>query len=173
MKQDLTPIGRLGKAHGLRGEIKLSVHDAYAELVLEQEVLFVAIGGQHLPYFIEILRGGGSWLVKFEEVEDKETAAVLQGATVSLPTSLIQQAAAAETVAVVPYLSWLGYTLKDAQHGELGQIEEVLDLPQHYLARLRYQGREVYIPLHEDLILRVDDENQCVDMDLPDGLLSL
>ncbi|RME96568.1 MAG: hypothetical protein D6772_11760, partial [Bacteroidetes bacterium] len=158
--------------HGLGGELKLNVDEAYADLLPRQEVLFVTIGGRPLPYFIESLRGEGSWLVKFEEVDDKETAAILQGATISLPTHLIRAAAEAE-VAFVPFLSWVGYTIYDAHHGALGTIEEVMDLPQHYLAQIRYQGRELYVPLHHDLIRNIDDEAKRVDMDLPEGLLEL
>jgi 16S rRNA processing protein RimM len=173
MKQELTIVGRLGRAHGLRGEIKLSVKDAYAELVAQQEVLFVAAGGRDLPYFVETLRGGGNWLIKFEDIDDKETAAALQGASVSLPTTLIQQAAVEDTVDVIPFLHWVGYTIVDTQYGRLGPIEEVMDLPQHYLAQVRYQGRELYVPLHKDLILRVDHDARRIEMELPEGLLAL
>jgi ribosomal 30S subunit maturation factor RimM len=41
------------------------------------------------------------------------------------------------------------------------------------MAIVVYEGREVLIPLHEDLIVEADHEAQVVTMRLPEGLLEL
>jgi 16S rRNA processing protein RimM len=48
-----------------------------------------------------------------------------------------------------------------------------MDLPQHYLAEVSYQGKPVYIPMHPDLILEVQLDTRRVVMQLPEGLLEL
>ncbi|MEL6393995.1 MAG: hypothetical protein AAFR97_14725 [Bacteroidota bacterium] len=65
----------------------------------------------------------------------------------------------------------MGYSIRAEGYSDLGPIEEVMDLPQHYLAKLDVEGQEVLIPLHDDLILSRNDEDKELVMRLPEGLL--
>jgi len=55
--------------------------------------------------------------------------------------------------------------------GEIGTIDEVLEMPQQEMAFLKYKGRDVLVPLNEQFIQSVDEGNRRVMVDLPDGLL--
>ena len=73
--------------------------------------------------------------------------------------------------APLPFSHLLNYTIQAAGYPMLGPIEEIIDLPEHYLAQVKYQGKEVLIPLHEDLILENKAPTKVLVMDLPEGLL--
>ena len=66
-----------------------------------------------------------------------------------------------------------GFTLKDADNTVIGSIESVEENPAHPLLVLSYEGRKVRIPLVDELLLSLDEEERVVVMDLPAGLLSL
>jgi 16S rRNA processing protein RimM len=44
-------------------------------------------------------------------------------------------------------------------------------MPQQEMAFLDYRGREVLIPLNEQLIISIDETQKHILMDLPEGLL--
>ena len=69
-------IGKIKKPHGLNGELKATIDERFFEDVNEVEAFFVAIEGEKAPYFIESIRGGSPILLKFEDIDSKEDAAL-------------------------------------------------------------------------------------------------
>ncbi len=66
-----------------------------------------------------------------------------------------------------------GFLLVDKTAGEVGRIDEVLDMPQQEMAFLQYRNREVLIPLNEQFITAIDERAKKVFTDLPEGLLDV
>ena len=66
----------------------------------------------------------------------------------------------------------LGFTLMN-DDVEIGKIEDIYYLDTHEIAMLHYENRELLVPLHENLIEIIDEENEIIAMALPDGLLDL
>jgi 16S rRNA processing protein RimM len=67
----------------------------------------------------------------------------------------------------------VGYTLLDQTLGEIGQIKELLDMPQQEISVVAYQGREVLVPLNAQFVVNVDDAARQVLVNMPEGLLDL
>ncbi len=63
--------------------------------------------------------------------------------------------------------------MHDEETGVIGVITEILNLPGHFTAQVNYQGKEILIPVHENLIVRIDNEKKQVMLNLPLGLLTL
>ena len=167
-----TQIGFTKKTHGIRGELKLTVEDAYEDLLLESDRIFLEIRGSKQPFFIEHLRGGGELIVKFEDVDSREDALLLQSRGIFLPSSEIPEMETDDSGGL-EYGRIVGYRIVDRQAGEIGTVEEVLEMPQQEMALVLYEGREVLIPLNPDFVKNIDDEATQVAVDLPEGLLSL
>ena len=49
-----------------------------------------------------------------------------------------------------------GYVVSDETQGELGEILEVNEYPQQFVATVLYQEKEVLFPLNEDMIIEID-----------------
>lgn len=168
-------IGRTRKAHGLTGELKMSIEDRYLEDFMKNERIFLEVKGLKLPYFIDSVRGGGELIVKLEEVDDRDAATVLQAREIMLREQDIlaeeerEFEVEEEQGLVYEYLT--GFLMIDNERGEIAPITEVLEMPQQEMAFLTYKGREILIPLNEQFVQRVDAEQQRVYVDLPDGLL--
>jgi len=167
---EVVKIGRIGRTHGFKGELKINLEDAYHQDALASKSLLVAIGGQYIPHFIQYLRGTTNMLLKLEEVNDKETASVFQQKDIYLPIHQVTAVAEEEEDSLA---DWIGLTIVDENLGVIGTITDVFDLPQQFLAEVSYHANTVMIPLHEDLILAVDLEKREILMDLPEGLLEL
>ena len=70
-------------------------------------------------------------------------------------------------------LLWIGFNLVDKQKGSLGPIEDVMQTGAQWLAKLTVEGKEVLIPLAEQMIIQVSVKNKFVRIDLPDGSLEV
>lgn len=66
-----------------------------------------------------------------------------------------------------------GYLVSDENHGELGEITEVNEYPQQFVATVIYQEKEIMFPLNDDLIVEIDEEESILRVHLPDGLLDI
>ncbi len=160
-------IGKVGKPHGLQGEMRvILLEDAFEEVLEVSEFVFV----KGLPYSIRNARQAGGFLLQLEGVNDRSAAEILRGATLELPDSpeirkLIQDD---------PLQEWVGFRIHDMQTDRmLGPIEEVIELPTQLTALFTVDGKEVLVPLHENLILGIDPKERILQMNLPDGLLDL
>lgn len=168
-------IGRTRKAHGLAGELKISIEDRYLEDFMKNERIFLDVRGVKIPYFIANVRGGGEMILKLEEVDDRDAAIALQAREVLLREQDILPEHArefeVEAEEEMEYAHLAGYLMVDETIGEIGTIDEVLEMPQQEMAFLKYKGREVLVPLNQQFIRSVDEQKQQVLMNLPDGLL--
>ncbi len=166
-----TVIGRLASPKGTSGHLK-ALLETDKEGFDQIEAFFIEDdNGLPLPCFIESIEWESDHaVIKFEEAGSKEEAYQLAGRILYLPREMIAESPA-EAEGNYGYLS--GYEIHDEQHGTLGKIEEILQMPGQELALLYFHERELLIPLNEDLILRIDEKKQRLDMQLPDGLLDI
>lgn len=175
MSLELVPIGKTNKTHGVDGTLRITIKDAFWDDFVAAEVVFLETGGQPAPFFVEDRWGGDPLYLKLEEVDTREAARPLTNKVLSLRQEDVsapsqQQQDEAETGV---YDKWVGYTLLDGTLGEIGKIEEIIELPEQFLAGLQYKGQDIMIPLHPDLIETVSHDDQEVRMNLPEGLLEL
>jgi 16S rRNA processing protein RimM len=172
---DYVQIGHTQKTHGVGGELKIMIEPAYTEDFLKNSRLFLEQKGAKIPYFIEEIRGSDDNIIKFEDVNTKEEAIALQSRGVFLRREDLipddEREMEIEEEDDLEYGFLVGFQIHDLNLGNIGAIEEVLEMPQQEMAALHYQGRYTLIPLHPDMILQIDEEKQVIRMDLPDGLV--
>lgn len=164
-------IGFTGKAHGLDGRLKLSPLAAYQDDFGDLEVLFIEENEQYIPYFVQHLNlKSVPPLVTLEDIDSRENAARLANKKVWARSTDLPEAIEKTTLL---YHKYIGYTLIDEHHGELGKIEDVQQFPHQEMAFFNYNNADKLIPLNDSLITRVDKEKQTIHLNLPEGLLEI
>lgn len=166
---ELVRVGFCKKTYGVKGEVKIQIEEEYLADFLRSEVVFVEIAGKHIPHFVEYIRTGSNLLIKFEDVDSPEAAVAITGKEVFMRAGDLSFAAEE----AVGYEELVGFKILDETLGEIGTIEEIVEMPEQYLAVLNYADKEVMIPLHEDLIVALDVEREIITMNLPEGLFEL
>lgn len=168
--EDYLKIGKTGKAFGTEGMLKFNVEERFLDDLFEATAIFIEQMGKPVPFFIDEVHNEAPLILKLEEVDSREIALELAGKDIFLRREDIAEASLEQ-----PFdLSALeGFQVVDRTAGAIGPIEEVVELPQQLMAIVQYEGREVLIPLSDQLILSVDADNQRIEMDLPEGLLEL
>lgn len=163
-------LGHISKLHGLNGELTAFLDVDFPEEYTELESVFVDINNKLVPFFVEYLEITPKKIIlKFEDSHSAEDAEKLIGKELYLP------------LASLPPLSGkafyfheiIGFTVIDAGFGEIGPVTEVYPGAQQDLIACDYQGKEVLIPVSDELIEKVDRENQRLYMQLPNGLVEV
>ena len=90
-REDVFKIGRLGKPHGIKGEVFFQFEDDIFDRV-ESEYLILDMDGILVPFFMEEYRFRSDYvaLVKFQRIDSQERAAELTGANVYFPREVAQ-----------------------------------------------------------------------------------
>jgi 16S rRNA processing protein RimM len=163
-------IGKIVATHGLQGSLILTHVVGSSDWLKKEDVLFLELNkGSYIPFFVATVKAANDeeYIVTLEDVTVVEAAKKLIGKHVYVKEDILS-ATAADTP-----LLWIGFNLVDKEKGSLGPIEDVMQAGPQWLARLTYEGKEVLIPLIEQMILDVNIRNKYIRMDLPDGLLDL
>ena len=166
-REEVYKIGRLGKTHGVRGEISFLLNDDVFDRT-DADYLILDIDGILVPFFIEEYRfkTDSNALMKFDGIDTQERAKELTGCDVYFPRS---QADEDET-----NISWaelVGYSLIDSNSGKtIGEIAAVDDTTINILFELA-DGK--LIPASEELIQQIDTKRHQIEINLPIGILEL
>jgi 16S rRNA processing protein RimM len=166
---EILQVGNTQKPYGIKGSIVVRFRKAeYADV--ETEYYFLEIDGIPVPFFVEefIYSTDAIARVKFEDVNDEIAAARYVNVPVFLPRELLQSPAG-HTDAGWDYFT--GFTVVDRCGTELGVVEEVDESTINVLLVVRNNGKEYLIPASEDFIAAVDEQNNRLEMSLPEGLI--
>ena len=165
-EDDVYKIGRIGKPHGIGGEVTLRFSDDVFDRV-DAEYLVLMVDGILVPFFIEEYRFRSEEvaLVKFEDIDTMDRAAELTGCDVFFPRHL-----ADIDNDVLTWSQIVGYDIVDVASGKvIGRIESVDESTINVLLEL---ADGTLIPAADEFIDDIDHEARQLFMSLPDGLLS-
>lgn len=170
-KDSCFQLGYIAKVHGLHGEvvIQLDVDDPgqYEDL----ERVFVARHSRLVPYFLDhfVLQPRQRVLAKFEDFNHVDEAATLVGAELYLPLNDLPELPEDQYY----YHELVGLAVHDEVHGELGVVKHIYDLHSQELIGLDYRGKEILIPIKDEIVLKVDKTEKKILCRLPEGLLDI
>ena len=166
-QEEVYKIGRLGKAHGVKGEVSFQFDDDIFDRV-DADYLVLDIDGILVPFFMEEyrFRNDSVCLVKFCDIDTQQHAQELTGCDVYFPRAL------AEDSEEQPSLSMLvGFDIVDASSGNaVGRIASIDDSTVNILFELEDGS---LIPANDELIENIDGTSHTITMHLPEGILDL
>lgn len=169
-QEDVYRIGRLGKPHGVRGELSFQFDDDIFDRV-DADYLIFGIDGILVPFFIEEyrFRSNEICLLKVCDIDSEERARELTGCDVFFPRALAQEEEGGASWAEI-----IGFRVINGASGEVvGTIRSVDDSTINVLFSLDTPQGQALIPASDDLIRDVDRQAQTITMTIPDGLLDL
>jgi len=150
-------IGRIGKAHGLKGEVVLEAITNRDERFRPGSVLYLSGVARTVE---SARRHQDRWLVRFDGVADRTAAEALRGAAVT------GDPLDSEDDGDVWVHELIGSTVVDRERHALGVIVAVEANPAHDIL---VTDTGVLIPI----VFMVEQQDGTVVVDLPDGLLEL
>lgn len=170
--EDCYQLGYITKPHGLKGEVQVLLDVDFPEEYQELESVFVQQGQQLVPFFIDTISiNNEKAIIAFEDVNSLELAQGLRGCSLFLPLENLPEMEGNEFY----FHELVGFDLIDVNSNELvGKIEDVFEAgPQTLLSARHESGKEILIPLTDELIKEIDRENGALRMFIPDGLVDV
>ncbi|KNB51146.1 ribosome maturation factor RimM [Streptomyces caatingaensis] len=163
-------VGRIGRAHGIRGEVTVEVRTDEPELRLGPGAVLLTDPAGRGPLTVEAGRvHSGRLLLRFTGVADRNAAEALRN------TLLIAEVDPDETPEDPE--EFYDHQLVDldvvtADGTPVGRITEIAHLPSQDLFIVeRPDGTEVMIPFVEEIVTGIDLDAQRAVVDPPPGLL--
>ena len=163
-------IGKFAVSHGLDGTLVLAHSLGKKTALPGLEALFLETSKDNfMPYFIETasVKNENETFVKVEGIDNKEAARKFTPKEVWMAAEDFEKFAAKSSP-----ISMLGYDLIDGETN-LGEIIEVIEQPHQILCAILYNGNEALIPVHESNLIKMDQKNKKVYVEVPDGLLEI
>ncbi|MFB7945152.1 ribosome maturation factor RimM [Kitasatospora phosalacinea] len=163
-------VGKIGRAHGIRGDVSVEVRTDEPELRLGPGAVLLTDPAATGPLTVESGRvHSGRLLLRFAGVKDRTAAEALRG------TMLIAEIDPDETPEDPDEYydhQLIGLDVVLADGTPVGELTEVVHLPyQDLLTVERPDGTEVLIPFVEQIVPTIDLDEQRVVITPPPGLI--
>jgi 16S rRNA processing protein RimM len=163
-------LGRITKVSGYEGAVTVKLEKEFFKNIPQMESVFLEIEGRPVPFFISDSEYSGADILKleFERYSSIEKVSEFIGSRVFL-TGQVELDDQNET-------SWslAGYMVYIKEDILLGAVVEVIQNPgQWLLSIVSAENKEYLIPLHEDFIVRIDNDLKVLVMDIPEGLTEI
>ena len=168
LKIEYFEVGHIIRTHGLNGQLKAKIGPNCPELS-ELESLFFKIDGHYVPYFIsDYSKNGNQFIIKFEEVNNIDSAQYLRGKNIFIDQSRMIESPA-DTISSN---EMIGFEVMEKEKC-LGKVKEILNSgPIQHLIVI-HNKKEVLIPINNHFIISIDTKNNIIYTELPDGLLEI
>lgn len=163
-------VGRIVKTHGLKGEVTLRIDNEQFDDIEELNYFLLDINDRLIPFFIEnITYHSNKSFVLFQDVKTLEAASQLVGKDAYLPLELLPEREGNDFYSheVIDFL------VVDDEKGELGRVKDIIEYPTQSLIQIVINGKEILIPIHDDIIKDVDREGKKIMIKAPAGLIDM
>ena len=154
-------VAKIVKSFGTDGGLLLS-SNVDLETLDFKEPVFITFDGLQVPFFIlDYTPKGGKAVVHLNDVHNLEDAEEMAGRTIYADVELEED----------EYLDFTGWVIVDRGR-RIGTCTGLEDIPGNPCLEvcLEPDGSSVLIPLHEDFIVKIDEDSRTLSLILPDGL---
>ena len=152
---NLVRVGRVGKAHGIKGELKVRPDFGLPEDFLHyREVALVKPGTDfHQDYKVSRCRPQAKIVVlQLDGIDDRTMAEALGGSEVWIDKKSLPDLAAGDFY----WHDLVGLQVVTESGRELGRVDEILATGGHDILVVLGGGREYLIPLRKEFLLNTD-----------------
>lgn len=163
-------LGQITKTSGFEGAVSIKLEKSFIENIPELESVFLEIEGRPVPFFILESEYSGSDILKltFDGYESVEKVNEFKGCRIFLTTQISVNQKDTDIKQIA------GYSVYDRDNILIGTVTEIVaNHGQWLLTILSSEKKKILLPLHEDLLVRIDNKRKRIVMEVPEGLLDL
>jgi 16S rRNA processing protein RimM len=167
----LLPVAKVIKSFGTKGEFLIRYSPRFKDDIDEKRPVFISYDGLPVPFFIESIRpkGADQALIKLEGVDNEVQIAEISGEFIYVDYDFESDDNQDDPS------QFKGYSIEDESGKGIGIITEFYDYPGNPCFGIKRPDNkeELLIPVHEDIILDIDDSAKKITARIPEGLLEL
>ena len=171
-KEDCFYLGKVVSKYSYKGEVLVKIDTDEPEIYENMESALIAMkGGNLVPFFIDRCRLHKSQLLRidFEDVKDEPSADRIMGHELYLPLAMLPKLEGDKFY----YHEIVGFQVEDAEHGNIGIITGVNDTTAQAIFEVEKDGKQILIPMTDEIFAGLNREKKIVNVATPDGLVAL
>lgn len=170
-KKDCFYLGTIVKKFSFKGELLAKLDTDEPELYEDLDAVFVDLRGTLVPFFIESSQLHKSDLlrIKFEDINTEADADTLIKTELYLPLAALPKLSGNKFY----FHEIIGFQIVDENFGPVGTIVSINDTTAQALFEIEHNGKEILIPINDEIITKVDREQKTITVKAPDGLIEL
>ncbi len=170
-KADCFHLGNVAKLHGFKGEVSLFLDVTDPSDYASLDAVYIDINDQLTPFFVESikLKNGNFAAVRFEGLTDENAAKKILRKDIYLPAQILPELTGTNFYDH----EVVGFKVIDESFGEVGILEQVVDLAVNPLLQVMRGEKEVLIPFIDGLVTKVDREKKELHVLAPEGLIEI
>lgn len=163
-QSELIRIGTMRRPHGKSGELQCQMDNAYWDEA-DADFLILLLDGIFVPFRVEDWRGKGadSLIFRLKGVDTEVKALRL----VNAEAYMLRRDLSEEAEEMMTWQDLTGYEVLNGNRVVQGRVAAVDESTINTLLELE-DGR--LLPVHEDLIIEIDEPQKHIVLDLPEGL---
>ena len=168
-KKDYFKLGKIRKVN-FKGEIVFFFNHDINDNFEDLDFVFIEINKGLIPFFIDSIKikDSKTAVIKFEDVDEGKGKKL-----VNLNFFVEAEKYENNTPEALFNEEIIGYTVIDSNHGDIGIVNEILELPQHSVIQIINNKIEILIPIAEEIINNIDPDNKIIEISAPEGLIDL
>lgn len=168
--EDFLLLGKIAKAHGMRGEIKIFPYSgqpenmkAYRELILVNDK-----GMLSHPLTVQSCKVQGKMAItRLQSITSRDKAEAIEGAGVLIARKYLPELPENEFY----WHQYVGKTVADLKEQNIGKIETIFSNGTQDIMVIRAGNQEILVPISKSIIVKESAEK--ITIDPPRGLLEL
>ena len=166
------------KSYGTQGEVIISVTGNLSKDISTSEPVFINFDELPVPFFIEKIeqKGSSKYLVKFEDIDTFAQAEEIVGREIYLNNSMSDGYECDDDAQIeggeYDLEALVGFKLHNQDNEYVGAISGYYDIPNNPCLVVKSEdGRDIIIPLHDDLIIDFKPRKRILKLQIPEGLV--
>jgi 16S rRNA processing protein RimM len=168
-KEDCFYLGKIVKPFSFKGELVLFFDVDDIENYIDLEFVYLEIKDKLIKYEINNLRLQGNKMVcQFKDVT-KEESNMLIGKEMYLPLEFLPKLSGNKFY----FHEVIGFNVQDKEKGNIGVIKEIYDNTVQPIMSIDDNGKEILIPIINNVVKNVDRENKLISIEAPQGLIDI
>ncbi|MDR2562682.1 MAG: hypothetical protein LBC98_01925 [Prevotellaceae bacterium] len=169
-KKVRTGVGEVLKTFGAKGELIIRFDAIAPESLDLKEPVFIVIDGLPVPFYFKTFEPfAGKVKVIFENMESEQLASELVGKRLHADNSIAEK----PETEVSGFAALISFAVRDEKLGEIGIITDFFDYPKNPCFEVCKDEKQFLIPINEELIVGINDEDKTLITTLPEGLLEI
>lgn len=167
IKPDIISVGIFGRPLGYDGTIRVVLEQSIELTNDALPFVFIKQNGLPVPYGVQKYEcDEGILEIKLDDYSSKEEVADIRGKQCYIEKSYF--------TTVEEEIPFEGFTILN-RGKQLGEVVESNSIGDSCLISVKLfdNGKVVSLPLHQDFIINVNQEDQIIDLDIIEGLLDL
>ncbi len=167
--EELVPLGKVLKVHGIRGKVKVAPLGETLESLEQGRAIYFRdpVKGWRSLVVERVQRQPRFLIMSFKGIWKRDQAEFLRGKKIYLPASQLPKLEKGEYY----HYQLVGLRVVDSDGRCLGKLVEIISTGSNDVYVVREKDREVLIPAIEDVIKEIDLQKKTMTVDLPEGLM--